>query len=433
MERARGVLPTDGRALTAMAKLHVGHQREHIVDVARGPRFDLAAGDYRNARRRVFKRPPDPLSGDDDFGGDSWREGLRLLVDACESAPGVNPGGREFVYGQFVAALWNRLRVIDYMKCHPEVNEQRIERPLVVLGLPRTGTSLASYLLDQDPLRRSLLTWEAEDSVPPAPPESLRTDPRCLKKKAELDVLAEGLKAAEIPMVHWDEADGPTECLFVQNQDFKAYLWEAYMPTSAYADWLSHADMSSAYEYQRTVLQMLQSRAPGVWSLKMPSHAVHIETLLATYPDVRIVWAHRDPFKSTASFLRLNYLSRAVLGAEVDVDVIVPNVLQQLREHVDRPLATRRRIGDERFFDLHYADLMRDPIAVMQSLYEWDGDPLTNATEHAMLDWLDAHPQDRFGVAPYSLDGSGVTRADLEPLFDEYLSLFDIELESDAR
>jgi hypothetical protein len=113
--------------------------------------------------------------------------------------------------------------------------------------------------------------------------------------------------------------------------------------------------------------------------------------------------------------------------------VIVPNVLQQLREHVDRPLATRRRIGDERFFDLHYADLMRDPIAVMQSLYEWDGDPLTNATEHAMLDWLDAHPQDRFGVAPYSLDGSGVTRADLEPLFDEYLSLFDIELESDAR
>jgi hypothetical protein len=107
--------------------------------------------------------------------------------------------------------------------------------------------------------------------------------------------------------------------------------------------------------------------------------------------------------------------------------------LQQLREHVDRPLATRRRIGDERFFDLHYADLMRDPIAVMQSLYEWDGDPLTNATEHAMLDWLDAHPQDRFGVAPYSLDGSGVTRADLEPLFDEYLSLFDIELESDAR
>ena len=306
-----------------------------------------------------------------------------------------------------------------------------MERPLVVLGLPRTGTSLASYLLDQDPQRRSLLTWEAEDSVPPSSPDTLRTDSRCLKKKAELDVLAEGLKAANIPMVHWDEADGPTECVFVQGQDFKSYLWEAFMPTSAYADWLLGADMASAYAYERSVLQMLQSRAPGTWSLKMPSHAVHIEALLATFPDVRIVWAHRDPFKSTASFLRLNYLSRAVLGADVEVDEIVPNVLRQLQAHIARPLRARRRIGDDRFFDLHYAALMRDPIAVMRSLYDWAGDDLTPSTEQAMADWLQRNPQDRFGVQPYSLDGSGVTRADLEPVFAEYLSTFDVELEGD--
>ena len=372
-------------------------------------------------------------AGLDDFGGESWREGLQLLVDTCESAPGVNPGGREFVYGQFVDALWNRLRVVDYCRRHPEVGDEQIPRPLVILGLPRTGTSLASYLLDRDPLRRSLLTWEAEDSVPPSTPDTLYTDPRCLTKKAELDVLAEGLKAANIPLVHWDEADGPTECMFVQNQDFRAYLWEAYMPSTAYAEWLLQADMTSAYAYERTVLQMLQSRAPGVWSLKMPSHAVHIEALLATFPDARIVWAHRDPFKATASFLRLNYLSRAVLGADADVDVIVPNVLRQLREHVNRPLATRRRIGDDRFFDLHYADLMRDPISVMRSLYDWAGDELTTSTEQAMLAWLDDHPQDRHGAAPYSLDGSGVTRADLEPIFDEYLSEFDIALEDDAE
>ena len=371
-------------------------------------------------------------AGLEDFGGDSWREGLRLLVESCESAPGVNPGGREFVYGQFVDALWNRLRVVDYVKRHPDVLDERVERPLVVLGLPRTGTSLASYLLDRDQLRRSLLTWEAEDSVPPSAPDTLRTDPRCLKKKAQLDELAKGLKAANIPLVHWDEADGPTECVFVQGQDFKAYLWEAFMPTPAYAEWLLQTDMSSAYAYERMVLQVLQSRAPGTWSLKMPSHAVHIETLLATYPDVRIVWAHRDPFKAAASFLRLNYLSRAATGADIDVGMIVANVLRQLKEHIDRPLRARRRIGDHRFFDLQYAELMRDPIAVMRSLYDWAGDDLTPSTERAMLDWLDAHPQDRHGAAPYSLDGSGVTRADLEPVFNEYLSVFDIELEGDA-
>ncbi len=369
-------------------------------------------------------------AGLDDFGGDGWREGLTLLVQTVDSAPGVSEGGRDYVYGQFVDALWNRLRVVDYLKRHPEVAAERIERPLVVLGLPRTGTSLASYLLDQDPNRRSLLTWEAENCVPPASPETLRTDPRCLQKKAELDALAEGLKAANIPMVHWDEADGPTECMFVQNQDFKAYLWEAFMPTSGYADWLLDADMTSTYAYERSVLQMLQSRAPGVWSLKMPSHAVHVETLLSTFPDVRIVWAHRDPFKATASFLRLNYLSRAVLGADVDAADVVSNVLRQLQAHVARPLQARQRIGDDRFFDLHYAALMRDPIGVMRSLYEWAGDELTPSTEDAMLKWLERNPQDRFGVQPYSLDGSGVTVADLEPVFDQYLSTFDIELDA---
>ena len=368
-------------------------------------------------------------AGLDDFGDDSWREGLHLLVDSVESMPGVNPGGRDFVYGQFIDALWNRLRIVDYLRQHPGVSAERVKRPLVILGLPRTGTSLASYLLDQDPQRRSLLTWEAEDSVPPSTPETLRTDPRCLKKKADLEILAEGLKAADIPMVHWDEADGPTECVFVQNQDFKAYLWEAFMPNSAYADWLLETDMTSAYAYQRAVLQLLQSRAPGTWSLKMPSHAVHIEALLATFPDVRIVWAHRDPFKATASFLRLNYLSRAVLGCEVDTADVVSNVMRQLRAHVTRPMQARERIGDDRFFDLHYSALMRDPIGVMRSLYDWAGDKLTPSTEQSMLDWLQRNPQGRFGVQPYSLDGTGVTRADLEPVFADYLSAFDIELE----
>jgi hypothetical protein len=236
-------------------------------------------------------------------------------------------------------------------------------------------------------------------------------------------------------MVHWDEADGPTECVFVQNQDFKAYLWEAFMPNSAYADWLLGTDMTSAYAYERSVLQLLQSRAPGTWSLKMPSHAVHIEALLATFPDVRIVWAHRDPFKATASFLRLNYLSRAVLGRAMDetgtTDTadIVSNVLRQLRAHITRPMKARERIGDDRFFDLHYSALMHDPIGVMRSLYDWAGDELTASTERSMLDWLERNPQDRFGVQPYSLDGTGVTRADLEPVFADYLAAFDIELE----
>ena len=95
--------------------------------------------------------------------------------------------------------------------------------------------------------------------------------------------------------------------------------------------------------------------------------------------------------------------------------------MRQLRAHVARPMKARERIGDDRFFDLHYSALMRDPIGVMRSLYDWAGDELTPSTEQSMLDWLERNPQDRFGVQPYSLDGTGVTRAGLEPVFADYL------------
>jgi Sulfotransferase family len=368
-------------------------------------------------------------AGLDDLGSNSWREGLTVLVDTMENTPDVVVATRDDLYRQFVDALWNRLRVIEYVKQHSEVANARIERPLLILGLPRTGTTVASYLLDQDPNLRSLLNWEAADSVPPASSETLRTDPRCLARKAEIDQLATALEEAQFPIPHWEEADGPTECTFLQSQDFKALLWEAYMPTPAYSDWLLGTDMTSAYQYERSVLQILQSDAPGTWSLKMPSHAVHIEALLATFPDARIVWAHRDPFKVTASYLSMNQLSRGLLMANVDVDFLVPLVLHQLRAHVERPMRVRERIGEDRFFHLHYTALMGDPISQMRALYEWIGDELTSSTEQAMLRWLEHNPQDRFGVRPYSLDAYGITKADLEPIFDDYLSAFPIELE----
>lgn len=369
-------------------------------------------------------------AGLDDLGPDSWRDGLAVLVETLETAPFVEPSGRADFESQVVDALWNRLRVVDFHKQYPDMAESRIERPLVVLGLPRTGTTVVSYLLDEDPERRSLLNWEASDSVPPPTTQTLRTDPRCLAKKAELDELAAALKEAQFPVPHWEDADGPTECTFLLNQDFKALIWDMIMPTTAYGDWFLDADMTSAYEYERMALQVLQSNAPGVWSLKMPSHAVHIDALLKAFPDARIVWAHRDPFKVTESYLSMNELARSrILGASMDVTAFVPSVLRQLRAHVERPLRSRARIGDDRFYDLHYVSLLSDPVAEMRALYEWAGDPLTPAVESRMHDWLKRNPQHKFGRPSYELARFGINKADLEPVFDNYISAFDIELE----
>ena len=367
-------------------------------------------------------------AGLDDFGPPTWREGLEILLGELNGDDRVSDQGYEAVIRRFVDALWNRLRVFDYAKQHPEVRSGEIRAPLVILGMPRTATTVASYLLDQDPAHRSLLNWEAPDSIPPPTTETLRTDPRCLAKLELQRKMVEGMRAAGIIPPHWEDADGPTECIFVQDQDFKALCWDSWQPNDVYSDWLMQCDMTSAYQYERLVLQILQSQAPGRWSLKMPSHAVHIETLVATFPDVKMIWAHRDPYKATGSLCSTVEMGHRMLGF-VDREAIGRTSVKQMREHVERPLRLRERIGDANFFDLHYANLMRDPIGEMRALYAWAGEELTPEVEMRMKEWLTTSPQDRFGPRRYSLEQYGLTKRELEPVFAEYLGRLEIELE----
>ena len=313
--------------------------------------------------------------------------------------------------------------------------EEKIERPLVTLGMPRTGTTVISYLLDKDPARRSLLNWEPIHPVPPATTATLRTDPRCVALLEEQKHIVAFATEAKMPLPHWEDADGPTEDMFLHAQDFKGLSWDSFLSTPRYADWLiDEADMTSAYEYQKRVLQILQSKAPGVWNLKMPSHSVHIDTLLKVFPDVRIIWAHRDPYKATGSLCNLWKLPKEVVTGQTDIDYTAmgANAAKQMKAHVERPLRARERIGDDRFFHMYYHDMMRDPIAVMRNIYAWAGDELTPAVETAMKQWLAEHPQDRFALNNYTLDQYGLSVETLEPIFAEYLDTFDIELEAGA-
>lgn len=366
-----------------------------------------------------------------EFDSDSWREGLEIIVEDL-AHPDVTDGGRDRAIGQVVDCLANRLRVTAYVAEHPDVLDETIERPLFVLGLPRTGTTVASYLLDRDPARRSLLKWEAIDSVPPATSDSLRTDPRCLKMLEEEGAILEFLHSADIALPHWEDADGPTECTSLHQQDFKAFLWDALTPTDRYATWLlGQPDVVSAYEYEKRVLQILQSKAPGVWNLKMPSHAVHLESLLRVFPDALLVWAHRDPFTATASMCNLQKMPASLLYGTEDVpyELIGRSVAVQMRAHVDRTMAVRERIGDARFFDLHYDALVADPIGQMRALYDWTGDAFTPDVEDRMTAWLADNPQGKHGVSSYSLEEYGLTRAELEPVFERYLAAYDVALD----
>lgn len=374
-------------------------------------------------------------TGLSEIDSDSWREGLGILLDELNTVPAFTPEGRTMILKDAVQNLGRRLQVHDYILAHPEVLDTSVDRPLIVLGMPRTGTTVISYLLDQDPARRSLLHWECIHPVPPAATATLRTDPRCVALIEERTKLLETLKQNNIYMPHWEDADGPTEDMFIHTQDFKALSWDSYLATPRYAQWLcAEADMTSTYEYQKRFLQVLQSRAPGAWSLKMPSHSVHIEALLSVFPDARLIWAHRDPYKATGSLANLfRYPKGMTLDpASVDPTALGQNAKAQMRCHVENPLRARERIGDHRFFDMYYHEMMRDPLDVMRRIYEWAGDSLTDDVEAAMARWLDTHPQNLLGVGKYNLDEYGLDVDALRPVFAEYLSAFDIELEGDA-
>ena len=364
---------------------------------------------------------------------DSWRDGLQLILDDLNNSPAFTQFGRERILDDATNALGRRLQVQGYIQEHPEVLDAPVERPLIVLGMPRTGTTVISYLLDQDPARRSLLHWQCVDPIPPAPTESLRTDPRCLALLDEQRKILEMVTQAKVPLPHWEDADGPTEDMFIHNQDFKGLSWDSFLSSSRYSEWLfDETDMTSTYEYQKRYLQVLQSTAPGAWSLKMPSHSVHIEALLKVFPDARLVWAHRDPYKATGSLANLWKLPKGMTHnpEAIDLEAMGRNAMWQMRYHVDRPLRARERIGDDRFFHMYYHEMMRDPMDVMRRIYEWAGDPLTAEAEARMRNWLAAHPQDRFALNAYSLDQYGLSVEQLEPVFAEYLDTFDIELEA---
>jgi hypothetical protein len=366
-----------------------------------------------------------------DFGPSAWREGLEMVVASLAESPDYTADGRDYVQGLCVKALWNRLRVVDYAQRHPEVRDEAIRRPFVILGMPRTGTTLVSNLLDQDDRLRSLLNWEAVDSIPPPSTATLHTDPRCLTKLERQRVVEQRLVAEGTGTPHWEWADSPTECLFVQGQDFKALRWDSFLLTESYAQWLYQCDMTSAYEYEKLVLQILQSHAPGTWSLKMPSHAVFIDTLVTTFPDTRIIWTHRDPYRATGSLCSVFDASSRVVGT-TDRASVARRAVDQIRRHVEQPLSHPNLLTSDRVFHLHYAEVMRDPIGEMRRLYAWAGEELTPATADRMQRWLLANPPDRFGARPYALREYGLEKADLVPVFADYIAMFDIEMEESA-
>ncbi len=367
-------------------------------------------------------------TGHEDFGAAAWRDGLEVILESADREAELNPIGREILRGWIHRRLVNRLRVIDWVAEHPEVRGERIEKPLVILGMLRTGTTILCELLACDPAYRPLMKWEALDCCPPPRAESFRSDPRI---RAMVDEMENTYKAVpRLKAIHFEPGDGPTECVALLGQAFRSQDWLGLFHVPSYVSWYHACDMEPAYAYHRLALQLLQSRAPGRWSLKAPGHMLALDALFAVYPDARLIVTHRDPVKTVASSASLSFTSRPDSLSTVELgDYFGPLWLRINATMVDRMMEFRARHAAkdaERFLDLHYGDLARNPIESVRRIYDHFGETLTPDAETAMRAHLDAHPKGHHGVHHYSLEAVGLAPEQVRERFSEYCARFDV-------
>ncbi len=345
-----------------------------------------------------------------DFGDDSFREGLEVLVRSATAEARLNAAGEGFLYPRIVGHLSQRLQIEDWYRRHPEIAEVELGQALIGVGLPRTGSTALSFLLAQDPQARSLLQYEASHPCPP--PSTVKgRDPRI----GETEQVG---TRSHVP----SSVTGPIECQDLMALDFKSHIFQAFAQIPSYSDWLVDADLVTTYAYERRVLKLLQWGYPArPWRLKCPTHLLFLDQLDAVFPDARFVMTHRDPTEVIPS---VTAVYADIVGSFTDsVDLAYLGRLNV--EHwslgMRRALAFRDGGADHRFYDIGFQAMQADPVGAVMGLYEWLGATVTEQFAAGMRGWWAHNTESR---EPADINDPERFALDLDamrPSFAEYV------------
>jgi hypothetical protein len=357
----------------------------------------------------------------DEFGDDSFREGLDHLVRALDQEAKLNDNGQLAFTGLIVGLLSQRLQIEDWYRRHPEIDNEQIESPLIGLGLPRTGSTALSALLAEDPNARSLLTWEAVEPCPP--PSTVKgPDSRIARAIASADRQRDlqPRRSALVP----SSPTGPQECQLLMGLDFKSHLFTAMGNVPSYTNWLLYdADLSSTYRYERRALKLLQWGSPKKpWRLKCPTHLLFLDQLDEVFPDARYVMTHRDPTDVIVSVADLCEEVGRMLTDDVDRRAIGALQVEHWSVGMERTLAFRAAGHDSRFYDIDFRAMQQDPVREVHGLYDWLAEPVIEVFRAGMTEWWHTNAEQRQQNIHPDPAAYGIDLDQVRALFAEYVS-----------
>jgi hypothetical protein len=360
-----------------------------------------------------------------DFGSDDYRERLEVYLTALREIDGLQDCGVVNFHAQVLQLLKNRLLLNDLLTRHPEIHEIELLPPVVIAGLPRTGTTHLHNLLAAGPTFRTMPYWESVEPFPLPAELGVEPDPR----KARMDVAVEFMNASmpHFALMHEMTTEHVHEEIQLLANNFSTMLFETLAHVPRWRDhYLSH-DQTSSYEHLSLQLKALQFLRGGRrWLLKSPQHLEQLPVLDAVFPRVVVVFTHRDPVPVVLSMLAMLAYTARMHRAPVPVHDIATSWSDRLQLMLNALVRDRELIPPERSIDVHFDEFITDELGAAERIYELAGEPLTAAARAAMTDYLANHQRGRLGRIATSADMFGLDERDLPVRFAGYRKRFSV-------
>ena len=356
------------------------------------------------------------------FGDPSYRKGLEVLCHSLNTEANLSDFGRGLLEHKIIEMLVNRLRVEEFFRLHPEIENEQIGAPLVIVGLPRTGTTLLQRVLSCDPNLYSMHWWESRYPVP-FPGEDLKNPiERMERARGEVKVMVDAMP--KLMAIHPMDADQADEEVMLMEHSFMS-SFNAYANVPGYMKWLHESDETPAYDYLKRILKFLQwqQRQRGItakrWVLKAPHHLLRMKLLLKEFPGAQVIQTHRDPVDTIPSIASMIHTLWCIYGANPDAAAAGHEWNTLMARAFHHTMEVRAK-DDKPFMDVRFIDTVKKPFEVVDAIYAHTGMTLTAEARQAMETWMEKNRRDKREAHEYHPGDFGLSDEQLKRDFADY-------------